>query len=171
MQGMRRAGHRLTYWCSVSRYLAHKKASFRPWRCCKSSRYPPVSLRFAPCQNQKSVFYICTSKREILHWSNPRRNSSIDPTATHGPQFFQASPRRRMRWPHGHQSAPSSCRAAFCRASRSSPSSKWSKCRSMPNFRATVSITRRPSGMASLPMPSSATPAMQCFAIQMLLKM
>jgi hypothetical protein len=54
-------------WCGVSRLLAHKKASFRPWRCCQSSRYHPASLRFAPCQNQKPPFFICASKRETLH--------------------------------------------------------------------------------------------------------
>jgi len=40
-----------------------KKASFRPWRCCQSSRYHPVSLRFAPCQNPKALFFISASKR------------------------------------------------------------------------------------------------------------
>ena len=38
--------------------LAHIKAYFCPWPCCKSSRYRLVSLWFAPRQNQKSILFI-----------------------------------------------------------------------------------------------------------------
>ena len=55
-------------WCSVSRYLTHKKASFRPWLRCKSSRYRLVSLWFAPCQAQKSILFIRVIQRKTLHW-------------------------------------------------------------------------------------------------------
>jgi hypothetical protein len=61
-----------------SRYLAHKKASFRPWRCCNSSRYHPIWLRFAPCQNQKTPhFYGCQSAQNTAPDSSP-----IDTTGT-----------------------------------------------------------------------------------------
>jgi len=50
--------------CRVSRYLAHKKASFRPLQILAIH---PVSLRFAPCQSQKSILFIGAIQRETLH--------------------------------------------------------------------------------------------------------
>jgi len=50
-------------------------ASFWPWWCCKSSRYSPVSLRFAPCHNPKPLFfYLCqpaqnTALARLTRWS------------------------------------------------------------------------------------------------------
>ncbi|WP_170132846.1 hypothetical protein [Extensimonas vulgaris] len=53
--------------CSVRRYLRHKTASFRPGPRCKSSRYRPVSLWFAPYPDQKSIGFICRIKHQTLH--------------------------------------------------------------------------------------------------------